>query len=166
MAVARSDDGSGNATRRRTPRKPPEAPPGGGGGPATATGTSPHPSTEAPPRRISATFRLDDLYRLPMPKLFQLAEREGIAEHTGMNRAQLIVGVVRRQIERGEVVRGSGTLEVLPDGYGFLRSAAHNYLASPEDIYVSPSQIRRLNLRTGLVVEGPIRLPIEGQENF
>jgi transcription termination factor Rho len=111
-------------------------------------------------------MRLDDLYRLPMPKLFALAEREGIAEHTGMSRAQLIVGVVRRQVERGEVVRGSGTLEVLPDGYGFLRSAAHNYLASPEDIYVSPSQIRRVGLRTGLVVEGPIRLPIEGQENF
>jgi len=111
-------------------------------------------------------LRLDDLYRLPMPKLFALAEREGIAEHTGMTRGQLIVAVVRRQIERGEVVRGSGTLEVLPDGYGFLRSAAHNYLASPEDIYVSPSQIRRLGLRTGLVVEGPIRLPIEGQENF
>src|SRR5271166_1369591 len=160
MAVARSDDGSSNATRRRTPRKPSDV-----SGPATTTGTVANPS-EAPARRISATFRLDDLYRLPMPKLFQLAEREGIAEHTGMNRAQLIVGVVRRQIERGEIVRGSGTLEVLPDGYGFLRSAAHNYLASPEDIYVSPSQIRRLGLRTGLVVEGPIRLPVEGQENF
>ena len=110
--------------------------------------------------------KLDDLYRLPMPKLFNLAEREGITEHTGMNRAQLIVGIVRKQIERGEVVRGSGTLEVLPDGYGFLRSQAHNYLASPEDIYVSPSQIRRVSLRTGLVVEGPIRLPIEGQDNF
>jgi transcription termination factor Rho len=101
-----------------------------------------------------------------MPKLFALAEEKGIAEHTGMNRAQLIVAIVRREIERGEIVRGSGTLEVLPDGYGFLRSQAHNYLASPEDIYVSPSQIRRLGLRTGLVVEGPIRLPIEGQENF
>jgi transcription termination factor Rho len=110
--------------------------------------------------------RLDDLYRLPMPKLFQLAEREGITDHSGMNRAQLIVGIVRKQIERGEVVRGSGTLEVLPDGYGFLRSQAHNYLASPEDIYVSPSQIRRVGLRTGYVVEGPIRLPIEGQDNF
>jgi transcription termination factor Rho len=101
-----------------------------------------------------------------MPKLFTLAEREGIAEHTGMSRGQLIMAVVRRQIERGVPVRGSGTLEVLPDGYGFLRSVAHNYLASPEDIYVSPSQIRRLSLRTGLVVEGPIRLPVEGQENF
>ncbi|MFO0824518.1 MAG: transcription termination factor Rho [Gemmataceae bacterium] len=69
------------------------------------------------------------------------------------------------RIERGGV-RGSGTLEVLPDGYGFLRSQAHNYLASPEDIYVSPSQIRRMSLRTGLVVEGPIRLPIENQDNF
>src|SRR5207249_2653109 len=87
-------------------------------------------------------------------------------EHTGMNRGQLIIGIVRRQIERGVLVRGSGTLEVLPDGYGFLRSTAHNYLASPEDIYVSPSQIRRLGLKTGLIVEGPIRLPVEGQENF
>jgi transcription termination factor Rho len=101
-----------------------------------------------------------------MPKLFAFAEKEGVAEHTGMNRGQLIAAVVRHQIERGQVVRGSGTLEVLPDGYGFLRSMAHNYLASPEDIYVSPSQIRRLGLRTGLIVEGPIRLPVEGQENF
>jgi transcription termination factor Rho len=122
----------------------------------------------APPSGAPRTggLRLDDLYRLPMPKLFSLAEREGITEHAGMTRVQLIVNIVRKQVERSEVVRGSGTLEVLPDGYGFLRSAAHNYLASPEDIYVSPSQIRRLGLRTGLVVEGPIRLPIEGQENF
>src|SRR5258708_4084515 len=110
MAVARSDDGAGNTIRKRTPRKvatttaAAEAPgPLGGTGPA------------APP-----ALRLDDLYRLPMPTLFNLAEREGISEHTGMNRAQLIVGAVRKQVERGEVVRGAGTLEVLPDGYGFL----------------------------------------------
>jgi transcription termination factor Rho len=150
MSVARSDDGAGNVTRRRTGRK----------APAVETAAAPLPSPG------TGGIRLDDLYRLPMPKLFALAEREGIAEHIGMNRGQLIVAMVRRQIERGEVVRGSGTLEVLPDSYGFLRSAAHNYLASPEDIYVSPSQIRRLGLRTGLVVEGPIRLPVEGQENF
>ncbi len=167
MAVARSDDGSGNLTRRRTVRRSADTP-----APATVShspAASAPAGTGAPPAsttRPTGGLRLDDLYRLPMPKLFALAEREGIAEHTGMNRAQLIVAVVRRQIERGEIARGSGTLEVLPDGYGFLRSAAHNYLASPEDIYVSPSQIRRLGLRTGLVVEGPIRLPIEGQENF
>jgi transcription termination factor Rho len=126
------------------------------------------PSGGAPPSGgpAPAACRLDDLYRLPMPRLFGVAEREGIAEHTGMNRGQLIMQVVRHQVERGAVVRGSGTLEVLPDGYGFLRSVAHNYLASPEDIYVSPSQIRRLGLRTGLIVEGPIRLPVEGQDNF
>jgi len=150
MSVARSDEGPGNVTRKRPIRKGPDGP-----GPSTTSVVGTGPGA-----------RLDDLYRLPMPKLFALAEREGIAEHTGMTRGQLIVGIVRRQIERGEVVRGSGTLEVLPDGYGFLRSAAHNYLASPEDIYVSPSQIRRLGLRTGFVVEGPIRLPVEGQENF
>jgi transcription termination factor Rho len=158
MGVARSDEGAGNLTRRRTVRKPPAD--------VAAPVTAPPAPAPAAPSRPSSAVRLDDLYRLPMPKLFALAEREGIAEHTGMNRAQLIVAVVRRQVERGEIVRGSGTLEVLPDGYGFLRSAAHNYLASPEDIYVSPSQIRRLGLRTGLVVEGPIRLPIEGQDNF
>src|SRR5271155_3017646 len=161
MAVARSDDGSGTLTRKRLIRKPTE--PLSGAPVATATATAAPPP---PLLRPTAGLRLDDLYRLPMPKLFALAEREGVAEHTGMTRAQLIVGIVRKQVERGEVVRGSGTLEVLPDGYGFLRSAAHNYLASPEDIYVSPSQIRRLGLRTGLVVEGPIRLPVEGQENF
>ncbi|MHB1425117.1 MAG: transcription termination factor Rho [Gemmataceae bacterium] len=167
MAVARSDDGSGNLTRRRTIRRTPDVAASSPSSTAERTGAPPAAVTHhAAPTRVNAALRLDDLYRLPMPKLFALAEREGIAEHTGMNRAQLIVAVVRRQIERGEIVRGSGTLEVLPDGYGFLRSAAHNYLASPEDIYVSPSQIRRLGLRTGLVVEGPIRLPIEGQENF
>ncbi len=162
MAVARSDEGSSMA-RRRTIRKSVDIPGGG-----TVTAPPPPPpaaGTTTAPAAGPAT-RLDDLYRLPMPKLFAYAEREGVAEHTGMNRGQLIMAIVRRQIERGVIVKGSGTLEVLPDGYGFLRSVAHNYLASPEDIYVSPSQIRRLGLKTGLVVEGPIRLPVEGQDNF
>jgi transcription termination factor Rho len=163
MAVARSDEGAGNVTRRRIQRRPQDviAPPA-----QVAPATVLPATAAAPPTTTSGATRLDALYRLAMPKLFTLAEREGIAEHTGMSRGQLIMGIVRRQIERGVAVRGSGTLEVLPDGYGFLRSVAHNYLASPEDIYVSPSQIRRLGLRTGLIVEGPIRLPVEGQENF
>jgi transcription termination factor Rho len=170
MPVADRDEGPQKATpvrRRPVPGQPAHA--GDDRPRRPAPGPSPVPRKPAEGGAPVATgpgSRLDDLYRLPMPKLFALAEREGIAEHTGMNRAQLIVGIVRRQIERGEVVRGSGTLEVLPDGYGFLRSQAHNYLASPEDIYVSPSQIRRMGLKTGLVVEGPIRLPIEGQDNF
>ena len=144
--------------------RPAPSAPAGHVAPAAPAPAAPADRAERPVR--PGGCRLDDLYRMPMPKLFALAEKEGIHEHTGMNRAQLIVAIVRRQIERGEVVRGSGTLEVLPDGYGFLRSQAHNYLASPEDIYVSPSQIRRMSLRTGLVVEGPIRLPIENQDNF
>jgi transcription termination factor Rho len=168
MPVADRDDGPQRAAppRRRVPPGP--SGPGGDDRPRRPAPPAQPIAPRKPPDGAPAGpgSRLDDLYRLAMPKLFALAEREGIAEHTGMNRAQLIVGIVRRQIERGEVVRGSGTLEVLPDGYGFLRSQAHNYLASPEDIYVSPSQIRRMGLKTGLVVEGPIRLPIEGQDNF
>jgi len=185
MGVARSDEGSSNVTntpttsatstasgivRRRIIRK--TSPAGASGESVSSPVATAPPPTQAPapvsgltPAQAAAT-RLDDLYRFPMPKLFAFAEKEGIMEHTGMNRGQLIMAVVRRQIERGLVVRGSGTLEVLPDGYGFLRSSAHSYLASPEDIYVSPSQIRRVGLKTGLVVEGPIRLPVEGQDNF
>lgn len=162
MPVARGDEGMGNASRKRMIRKAPEQQT-----PSSISTQSPAPQqSNQPAPRIDKGARLDDLYRLTMAQLFVLAEQEGISEHTGMTRVQLIVQIVRRKIERGEMVRGAGTLEVLPDGYGFLRSAAHNYLASPEDIYVSPSQIRRLGLRTGLLVEGPIRLPIEGQDNF
>jgi transcription termination factor Rho len=179
MAVARGDEGSGNMSgtsaasnvaRRRVLRKPAPVASSAGSPVGEVPTHTPAPSNPTPviasPPSTATSTRLDDLYRLPMPKLFAYAEREGIAEHTGMNRGQLIMAVVRRQIERGVTVRGSGTLEVLPDGYGFLRSVAHNYLASPEDIYVSPSQIRRLGLKTGLIVEGPIRLPVEGQDNF
>ncbi len=162
MTVAKSDDSASKTTSSNLEATSTES--------TTATATARKRTTrkasgsaaESPP----PTVRLDGLYRFTTPKLFALAEMEGIAEHSGMNRAQLIVGIVRKQIERGEVVRGAGTIEVLPDGYGFLRSQAHNYLASPEDIYVSPSQIRRMGLKTGLLVEGPIRLPVEGQDNF
>ncbi len=161
----------GGDFRDRDDRPPPmprgefRGPPQHGGGDRDYRGRPEVPQSRpaVPGQQI---YRLDDLYRMPMPELFAKAELYGMRDITGMNRAQLIVGVVRRQIERGEVVYGSGTLEVLPDNYGFLRSQAHNYLASPEDIYVSPSQIRRMSLRTGYLVEGPIRLPIENQDNF
>ena len=130
MPVADRDEGSQRPApvrRRVPPGRPPvwrddrSAGPRRPAPPPSSRSASPAPLPERPPPGPGCA--LDDLYRLPMPKLFSLAEQEGINEHTGMNRGQLIVGVVRRQIERGEVVRGSGTLEVLPDGYGFLRSA-------------------------------------------
>src|SRR5262245_51858305 len=139
MAIARSEDGSNVANsnvasnvRRRMVRKPIDAP-----GPPSHP--APAQTTSAPSQAAAGSAtRLDDLYRLAMPKLFTLAEREGINEHTGMTRGQLIMGIVRRQIERGDPVRGSGTLAVPTDGYGFLPSVAHSYLASPGDIYVPP----------------------------
>jgi transcription termination factor Rho len=146
-----------------------DGPPMGPGGPRFGPGFGPGQPPMMPEQQVPSTgviHRLDDLYRMPMPDLFKLAEDVGLREHTGMTRAQLIVGVVRKQIERGDTVHGTGTLEVLPENYGFLRSQAHNYLSSPEDIYVSPSQIRRMSLKTGYAVEGPIRLPIDGQDNF
>src|SRR5437764_8421828 len=108
MPVARSDDGASRplpptARKRPLPRKPMDSPhyhrerePVGPAAPPP-----PLPRPGAP-----TGSRLDDLYRLPMPKLFALAEKEGIAEHTGMSRGQLIVGIVRKQIERGEQVVG------------------------------------------------------------
>src|SRR5438270_3322197 len=177
MAVARGDEGSGNTAgatsaaghmaRRRSGvlRKP--APVAGNAANAVtdapahtpAVPPNPTPVIASPPSTATST-RLDDLYRLPMPKLFAYAEREGIAEHTGMNRGQLIMAVVRRQIERGITVRGSGTLEVLPDGYGFLRSVAPDYLASPEDIYVPPRHTPPLRLKPALIVAGPTPPPL------
>src|SRR5438093_7943322 len=141
MSVARSDEGAGNITRRRGPRKPSDV------------GTSTLSVPTAPSPASGQAVRLDDLYRLPMPKLFAFAEKEGVAEHTGMNRGQLIAAVVRNQIEGGQGVRGSGTLEVLPDGYGVVRIIAHHYLASPEDNYVLPSHLRLPGFHTRLLPE-------------
>ena len=122
------------------------------------------PVVAAPINTSLPATRLEDLYRLAMPKLFALAEKEGITEHTGMNRSQLIMSIVRRQVERGVPVKGSGTLEVLPRRLrDFSRSTAHTTtFASPEDIYVSLSQIRRVGLKTGLIVEGPDPAPRRG----
>src|SRR5262249_56528014 len=126
MAVARSDDGPSPVARRRTLRKPADM----SSGPPAGTATMPAPTAPAGGAGAAGATRLDDLYRLPMPKLFAYAEREGLVEHTGMNRGQLIMTIVRHQVERGVVVRGSGTLEVPPHGYGFLRPVAHNVRAS------------------------------------
>jgi transcription termination factor Rho len=129
MPVARGDEGMGHVSRKRIVRKGPEQQT-----PSSTPNLTTSPSTQSqaqPAPRTDKGTRLDDLYRLTMAQLFALAEKEGISEHTGMTRVQLIVQIVRRKIERGEMVRGVGTLEVLPDGYGFLRSAAHNYLFPP-----------------------------------
>ena len=111
-------------------------------------------------------MHLSDLKHLPIAELVNLAISEKI-ENTGRMRKQdLIFALLKNQAKNGQVLFGSGTLEVLSDGFGFLRSAEASYLAGPDDIYVSPSQIRRFNLHTGDTIEGEIRTPKDSERYF
>ncbi|MGE8355461.1 MAG: transcription termination factor Rho [Microvirgula sp.] len=99
----------------------------------------------------------------------QLVETAASLEIEGANRLRkqdLIFALLKNQAKKGESIFGDGTLEVLPDGFGFLRSPDTSYLAGPDDIYISPSQIRRFNLHTGDTIEGEIRMPKEGERYF
>jgi len=111
-------------------------------------------------------MHLSDLKHLPIAELVNLAITEKI-ENTGRMRKQdLIFALLKNQAKNGQTLFGSGTLEVLSDGFGFLRSSEASYLAGPDDIYVSPSQIRRFNLHTGDTIEGEIRTPKDSERYF
>jgi transcription termination factor Rho len=98
--------------------------------------------------------------------LTQLAKKLDIDGYAGMRKQELIFSLLQAQIEKNGLIYGEGTLEILPDGFGFLRAPSYNYLPGPDDIYVSPSQIRRFNLRTGDTVSGQIRQPKESERYF
>ena len=110
--------------------------------------------------------KLDQLRRMPIGELRQTAEREGVEVTPEMKRQDLIVGLLKQRLRRNGLMYGEGTLEILPDGFGFLRSADYHYLSCPDDIYVSPSQIRKFGLRTGSTVSGQIRPPKESERYF
>ncbi len=103
-------------------------------------------------------------------ELTKMANKLSIEGVSGMRKQELIFAILKalaaKENDKNGNVRGSGVLEVLPDGFGFLRAPDYNYLPGPDDIYVSPSQIRRFNLRTGDTVEGPVRSPKEGERYF
>ena len=99
-------------------------------------------------------------------ELAQLAKKSKIDGAGGMRKQELIFALLQKQIETNGMIYGEGTLEILPDGFGFLRAPNSNYLPGPDDIYVSPSQIRRFNLRTGDTVSGQIRQPKESERYF
>lgn len=99
-------------------------------------------------------------------ELTRMAKEFDIAGAAGMRKQELMFALLQAQIEKDGLFFGAGTLEILPDGFGFLRSADSNYLPGPDDIYVSPSQIRRFNLRTGDTVSGQIRQPKETERYF
>jgi len=111
-------------------------------------------------------MNLKDLKTKPVGDLVDMAREMGL-ENVGRSRKQeVIAAIVRKQAKSGEDIYGEGTLEILQDGFGFLRSADSSYLAGPDDIYVSPSQIRRFNLRTGDSIAGKIRAPKDGERYF
>ena len=107
-----------------------------------------------------------ELKEQKISKLTKMAKELHIDGAAGMRKQELIFALLQAQIEKDGMIFGEGTLEILPDGFGFLRAPNYNYLPGPDDIYVSPSQIRRFNLRTGDTVSGQIRQPKESERYF
>ncbi|MCK4374983.1 MAG: Rho termination factor N-terminal domain-containing protein, partial [Candidatus Brocadiae bacterium] len=98
---------------------------------------------------------------MTVKQLQEAAKEEGLEHISGLKKQQLIFEMLKRRVRKSGAMYGEGVLEVLPDGFGFLRSPDYSYLPSPDDIYVSPSQIRRFALRTGNLITGQIRPPKE-----
>ena len=111
-------------------------------------------------------IHLTELQKMTMPQLIRTAKQEGVVEYTGLKKQDLIFKILKERVKQNGLMFGEGTLEVLPDGFGFLRSPDYNYLPCPDDIYVSPSQIRRFGLKTGAIVAGQIRPPKENERYF
>ncbi|MCX5772486.1 MAG: transcription termination factor Rho [Candidatus Hydrogenedentes bacterium] len=106
------------------------------------------------------------LKSMSMNELIDIARQLGIDGYTGLKKQDLIFKVLQGSIEKAGSIYGEGTLEILPDGFGFLRSGDYSYLPGPDDIYVSPSQIRKFSLRTGDTIQGHVRPPKEGERYF
>ncbi len=109
---------------------------------------------------------ITDLKRKSITELTEMAQSLNVENVAALKKQDLIFKLLEAQTQRNGVINAEGVLEILPDGFGFLRSANYNYLPGPDDIYVSPSQIRRFNLRTGDTVTGQIRPPKEGERYF
>ncbi|MBB3859862.1 transcription termination factor Rho [Novosphingobium hassiacum] len=111
-------------------------------------------------------MHLKDLKKTPPAELVQMAEELEVEGASTLRRQDLMFAILKEMAEDGEEILGIGTIEVLPDGFGFLRSPEANYLAGPDDIYVSPNQVRKWGLRTGDTVEGEVRAPKDGERYF
>ncbi len=109
---------------------------------------------------------ISQLQKMTIQDLHGVARHEGITDYTGLKKQDLIFRILKERVNQNGLMFGEGVLEVLPDGFGFLRSPDYNYLPSPDDIYISPSQIRRFGIRTGNIVSGQIRPPKENERYF
>ncbi len=109
---------------------------------------------------------LSELKTQHVSALLEVAGGLEIENANRMRKQELMFAILKKRAKNGEQIFGDGVLEVLPDGFGFLRSPETSYLASPDDIYISPSQIRRFNLHTGDSIEGEVRTPKDGERYF
>jgi len=111
-------------------------------------------------------LHITDLQKMTVAELHEVAKNEGVADYVGLPKQDLVFQLLKQRINQNGLLYGEGVLEILPDGFGFLRSPEYNYLPCPDDIYVSPSQIRRFGLRNGHIVAGQIRPPKESERYF
>ena len=116
--------------------------------------------------KLGKELHIAQLQRMSMRELMELARQEGLTEYSGLKKQDLIFRILKERTKLNGLMFGEGTLEILPDGFGFLRSPDYHYLPCPDDIYVSPSQIRRFGLKTGATVAGQIRPPKENERYF
>ena len=116
--------------------------------------------------RKKVDIDLTELQKKTIMELHKLAREEGVMEYTGLKKQDLIFKILKSRVDEEGIMYGEGILEILPDGFGFLRSSRYSYLPCPDDIYVSPSQIRRFGLKTGAHVTGLIRTPRENERYF
>jgi transcription termination factor Rho len=114
----------------------------------------------------NASIDLASLQRMAHADLMAMASADGVSDVAGLNKQDLIFRILKERMKASGMMYGEGTLEILPDGFGFLRSPDYHYLSCPDDIYVSPSQIRRFGLQTGSTVAGQIRPPKENERYF
>ena len=111
-------------------------------------------------------MQLSELKTMPVEELIKLGESCGVENASRAKRQDVIFGILKSKAKSGEDIEGEGVLEILQDGFGFLRSPDSSYLSGPDDIYVSPSQVRRFGLRTGDTIQGKIRSPKDGERYF
>lgn len=180
MAQSQDYRGMGKKTRRRRKKGP-----GGGRGPSSVQTVVVQPHEVPSDEQLDAEARAieDDtqgrydlakkdelsmavLQHMTMDELGKIAKKEKMKDYTTLPKQKLVFEILRSRAQKQGLMIGEGTLEILPDGYGFLRSPEYSYVASPDDVYVSPSQIRRFGLRKGHVVRGLIRPPKETETYF
>ncbi|MFO0913786.1 MAG: transcription termination factor Rho [Pirellulales bacterium] len=117
-------------------------------------------------RSKEGDIHVAELQAMSMGELIEAARKENVSDIVGMKKQDLIFRILKERVKLNGLMYGEGTLEILPDGFGFLRSPEYHYLSCPDDIYVSPSQIRRFGLKTGVTVSGQIRPPKENERYF